>query len=227
MTDEVSAALGVTVGRPCVEALDLSFNDLGSGSLQQINSGLRTRRRTPQYLLLHGNPTLSSAALPVSSTLALLTDSTWGVSVSVPDLSHGQLSGGAAGAALKKKPPVSATGGSRDAKDKDKENKDAKGVGSKASRGASIAELYDAGNHPMQALAFLEALHLTLDPSVADSKGGKSNKAAAKKVKRVKRSEELLLLVAQLGHVFFSGLTPLFPFVSFQKIALTQHIGPY
>ena len=191
MTDECASALGAMVSRPAVEAMDLSFNDLTSSTTQQINAGLRTRRRTPQYLLLHGNPALSSASSPLTSTLALLTDSTWGISVSVQDLSHGQLSGGggAGGAsALKKKPGAKETGAKTGSKG---------GVfGSDRSNSAAITDLYDASNHPMRALDFLTQLHVTLDPSVAEGKG--KGKAPAKKVRRLRIFSDCLSNFVQL-----------------------------
>jgi len=179
MTDECASALGAMVSRPAIEAMDLSFNDLTSSTTQQINAGLRTRRRTPQYLLLHGNPALSSAASSLTSTLALLTDSTWGISVSVQDLAHGQLSGGggAGGAsALKKRPGAKETGTGAKAGSKSSAS------GSGRSSSANITDLYDASIHPMRALDFLTQLHVTLDPSVAEGKG--KGKAPAKKVRR-------------------------------------------
>jgi len=176
ITDECAAALGTLLSRPALEALDLSFNELGSGTVQQLAAGLRQRRRTPQYLRLHGNTAMSSAAAPVASLLPLLTDSTWGLSVSLQDLSNAI--GVASAAAPARKRPVSAAEEKKSAKDA----KDAKD-GKKARPPLSINDLYDPSKHPSLTLDFLTQLLALVDPTSTQAQA--KGKAAAKKVRFV------------------------------------------
>jgi hypothetical protein len=70
---------------PTVDAIDLSGNDLGPAFEDQLIEMLKTRRKTPQYILLHGNMA-GSLASHFSDIFHLLTERTWGLSVSLQDL---------------------------------------------------------------------------------------------------------------------------------------------
>ena len=82
--------LGAILSKPSVQALDLSHNNLGATFLTQLISSLKSRRKTPQYLLLQGNMHIAQHSL--IPLIKNLTDSTWGLGLTLCDLNNGQLS---------------------------------------------------------------------------------------------------------------------------------------
>lgn len=154
ITDDSGSVISTILSRPSLEAIDLSYNDLGAAALTHIQAGLKIRRRTPQYLLLNGNPGLSSSS--IASTLQLLTDATWGISLSLQDLANGHIS------AVPKKVPPKPTAS---------KEPPVKKHANTGPNPQSIADLYDPSLHPMLAFEFLSLMSATLDPSLGDKSG--------------------------------------------------------
>eukprot|EP01039_Chlorochromonas_danica_P008441 gene8441-9307_t len=69
-----------------VDAVDLSRNNLDDLSFIAIVEALKNRKNTPQYLLLDYNPLGGNAATLLCTMLQFLTETTWGIAVSLPDL---------------------------------------------------------------------------------------------------------------------------------------------
>lgn len=178
LDDKSIVALGAVISKPTVMGLDLSNNNLGKAFEMQLLDSLKMRKKSPQYLLLHGNMPLSTAMGGFSQLLAALTDATWGLSLSLADFS-----------------PVLQL---------DSLRADAMRGGKRAppARGKTHANedyLKDFSNHPKLCEAFLQAFVCLLDPSEAakQSKSGQKKMVAAKekgKAKAAATSDGLQLL---------------------------------
>ena len=85
LTDANTAPLMSLLKVPTADALDLRHNDLGLGFEDALVEMLKGRRKTPQYLCLDGNMPLSLST-NFSDVMHLLTERTWGLSVSLQDM---------------------------------------------------------------------------------------------------------------------------------------------
>ena len=70
---------------PSVDAIDLSYNNLGIEMESQLIELLKGKRKTPQYILFNGNMDASLSPHFID-VVHLLTDRTWGISVTLQDL---------------------------------------------------------------------------------------------------------------------------------------------
>lgn len=80
-----STALAHLLRSAQTTAVDLSANDLHDASFVNIIEVLKNRKHTPQYLLFDGNPLGAHAATLFCTLLQHLSESTWGLAVSLPD----------------------------------------------------------------------------------------------------------------------------------------------
>lgn len=152
---------------------------------------------------------LSNSPVPLTSTLQMLTDSTWGFSASLADLSHGVLSGVAPGHASHKRAQDKPAGSSAASK------AGAKAAAGKAPRADSsaIQDLYDSSKHPLRSLALLTDLLTIVDPeggsaargSKAQAKKGKDSAKEAKEAKEAGRGG--VIRTSKMTMLSFLGLT--------------------
>jgi hypothetical protein len=136
LTSSFVTPLAYVLRNPSIVALDLSRNDFSEKCLLVLMDVLRERRGTPQYLLLHGNASLArhSPKAAASKLLEVLTDTTWGLSVSLGDFADVS-------------PP---------------EKKSRLSSAANASRRPLNVEYRDTARQPMRSLHFLTALNTKL-----------------------------------------------------------------
>ena len=143
--DSTSQLISAVVSKQSVLAVDLSNNNLGKDFENQLIDALKLRKRSPQYVLLHGNMPLGASSKTFINVIRALTDSTWGISVSLQDFS--QIAHDSLSSASKNK--TSATTTPRSARGKTNE----------------LAHINDTSNHPKFAYEFVKNLLLHLDPN--------------------------------------------------------------
>lgn len=168
LDDQMAVTLGSILSKNTVEAVNLSYNQLGPQFFVQLMNAMKSRRKTPQYIDVSGNVQL--AGVDLSPILKNFTDSTWGISVSLQDQGHGQVTDGGGG--------HDAHGGAS--------RKGGASATSKARKGGAAKvpdAVYSSGQEPRKALAFLNHMFSTMNPTggahdKAPSAGGK--KAAGK-----------------------------------------------
>jgi hypothetical protein len=163
--DECVLPLVALVGKSAVQALDLSINDFTPATFQQFIGAMRSRRKSPQYLLLNSSLTLMTAS--AAPLLSVLTNDTWGIHLSLQDTSHGQLSE----TQIPHNKKVPSTGG-----------KDAKGTIASLThtKEALSAGLYTNVVHPHKTLEAIKTLcDIINPPDVQKGKKGKDGKMAA------------------------------------------------
>ena len=161
ISDEAMLPLTAMVGKSAVQAIDLSGNDFGPTTFQQLVAAMKSRRKSPQYLLLNGN--LSLMGVSAAPLLSVLTDSTWGLYLSLQDTAHGQLSEVAA--------PKGHEAGKR--------AKGAKG-GGESSAAAASAGLYTNTVQPHKALDAITTLCDIINPPEVEQRGKGKGKGGAK-----------------------------------------------
>lgn len=167
--DHMAVTLGSMLSKNTLEAVNLSYNQLGAQFFVQLINALKARRKTPQYIDISGNVELSG--IDLSPLLKNFTDNTWGILVSLQDQGHGQVTDASGhdqhgGGAPAKKAGMSSTSS----------HKSRKG-------GAKVSEaIYSSGQEPKKALAFLSHMLSTMNPSG----GGTSEKSSAGKKNSVK-----------------------------------------
>ena len=149
---------------------------------------------------------ISSSPIPLTTTLQALTDATWGLSVTLPDLSHGSLSGHHHAAHPRKpasgeksataKPPAGSKG-----------SKDGKHKSAKADASA-IQSLYDASDHPLKALAFLTELLAIVAPEEGKGKGAKAQpKKPSKEIAAKESGGTGIIRTSKVATLNFLGLS--------------------
>ena len=143
--DSTSQLVSAVVSKQSVLAVDLSNNNLGKDFENQLVDALKLRKRSPQYVLLHGNMPLGTSSKTFINVIRALTDSTWGITISLQDFS--QLAYDSLSSAPKNK--VSAAATPRSARGKSNE----------------LAHINDTSNHPKFAYEFVKNLLLHLDPN--------------------------------------------------------------
>jgi len=218
LEDDSMLALTTLAGKASVQALDLRGNNLGPQTFQNLVGAVKSRRKSPQYLLLNANLPLMGAS--VTPLLTALTDSTWGVHLSLQDVSHGQLSEhhssakkiptvpgkAAAGAGAKGKGPVSA----KDATAALIHTKEALSAG-----------LYSNSVQPHKALEAIKCLCDILNPPDQVGKGPKGLKkapAAQPGIIRTSKITTLSVLGMTHAHMSLESVT--------QMCKLLQDAGP-
>ena len=85
LTDSNVSAINSLIKVPSVDAIDLSYNNLGHEFEDTLVEILKVRRKTPQYLLLNGNMKASLSS-NFSDVLHLLTERSWGLTISLQDM---------------------------------------------------------------------------------------------------------------------------------------------
>lgn len=107
ISDECIPSLQFVFRSPYLEAIDLSHNNLTASFIAESITTLKViilyfrlhphslilpakdRSKTPQYILLEGNMSLTKEfADPITQLVDALTEETWGLSLSLPDFPH-------------------------------------------------------------------------------------------------------------------------------------------
>ena len=183
LDEAMAVTLGSIMSKNNLQALSVAHNYLGPAFFVQFMNSLRARRKTPQYINLSGN--VHMASVDMSPLLKNLTDSTWGLVLSLQDHSHGQLSNpGSDGPASH----ISAVGAKRGGSSAI--SKGLKKSGATQSK-KLVDGLYSDQQQPEKALSFLKHLHAVIDPltSISDhaghvtkgaKKGAQTNKSGGK-----------------------------------------------
>eukprot|EP01038_Epipyxis_sp_PR26KG_P010248 gene10248-13784_t len=91
LKDEYTQAILSILRNPSILAIDLSFNSFNNEFSIQLIEFLKDRKITPQYILLDNNVPLSETAVHFNHIIDVLSESTWGITVSLQDYSHSSM----------------------------------------------------------------------------------------------------------------------------------------
>ena len=77
--------LGSLIAAPLVEAVDLSYNYLGTGFESALVESLRLKKKSLQYLLVNGNVPMSMCP-HLTDVLSLMSEKSWGIAITLEDM---------------------------------------------------------------------------------------------------------------------------------------------